>query len=117
MMRNRNSLIVEDSRIIAMHIGRELERVGYRVEVTPDALEALEKIKQKGYELIIFSEPQKLNGGEFYKEVAKFNKDLVKKIIFISSWATDDIVSTGNPFLVKPFLDEELTKTFNEVVA
>jgi two-component SAPR family response regulator len=109
--RNGNSLLVEEEGIVAMHIGKELKRVGYRVEITQNPAEAIEKIKQNDYELIIFSEMRGLNGREFYNKVVEFDKDLAKKIIFILSWRTDDTVLSGNLFLVKPFFNEELVKT------
>ena len=102
-------LLIERNNIIAMDIEQTLMGNGYVVEIVKYGVEGLEKIKQKEYDLIISdSDMQRMNGEHFYIEVFSLNKDLAKKIMFISGDITEFIRSTGNPFLEKPFSDEQL---------
>ncbi len=101
-------LLIEDSSIIAMDVAQTFEGNGYRVDIARDRVEALEKIKQKTYDLIIDDDMPQMTGEDFYKEVLVFNRDLAKRIIFISDSITEFIESIGNPVLVKPFNPEQL---------
>jgi hypothetical protein len=44
------------------------------------------------------------------------NKDLAKKIVFVSAHITDFIKSTGNSYVVKPFSDEQLIKAAKKII-
>ena len=108
----RSILLVENDLIIAMDVEQGLKSIGYEVEIARDGVEGLKKINQKSYDLIITTNDMpRMNGEELYKEVLGLNKDLTKRIMFISANITDFIKSTGNPFLEKPFSDEQLIET------
>ena len=104
----RRILIIGIDRIISMDIEQTLENIGYDVEVAVGEEKGLEKIKQNSYDLIVINNLSHDEGKSFYKEVLAFDKDSADKILFISGSITDFIKSTGNPYLSKPFADEQL---------
>jgi hypothetical protein len=48
--------------------------------------------------------------------VLAIDKDLAQRIIFVTGYETDFIKSTGNPYLVKPFTDEQFIETVKKLV-
>jgi CheY-like chemotaxis protein len=114
----RSILLIENDLIIAMDIRQTLQSIGYEVEIVIDGVEGLKKIKQKVYDLIITTNDMpRINGEQLYKEVLALDKDLAKKILFISANITDFIKSTGNPFLEKPFSNEELIEAVKKLIS
>lgn len=76
----RYILIVEDDSITALDLKDPLKEFGV-VEIARDGAEALEKIKQKAYDLIITDDyMSQIKGEELYKEVLALNRDLAKKL-------------------------------------
>jgi two-component system response regulator VanR len=115
-MHRKRILIVEDDEIIANLEKDILKGEGFEVEVVRDGVEGLEKIKQNGYDVIISdSDMPRMKGDEFYLEVKKLGKDLVKRIIFVTAIVNDFIRSTGNRFLVKPFSPQQLVEAVKDV--
>ncbi len=116
MPTHKKILIVEDDEVISYLEKSLLELEGFQVEVANDGAEGLEKIKQNEYDVILCNiEMPRMRGDELYLEVRKLSQDLANKIIFVSGTISPFLRSTGNPFLVKPFLPAELiqaVKTF-----
>jgi CheY-like chemotaxis protein len=104
-------LLIEDNSIIAMDITQILENNRHRVDIARNGVEALKNIKQKTYDVIITSNMPQMTEEELYREILVLNRDLAKKIIFISTGITKFAKSTGNPILVKPFNPEQLIET------
>ncbi len=118
LRRRKNILLLESNAILVMDIKETLRDVGCAVEIARDRAEALEKINQKKtYDFIIVNNqiPQ-IDGEEVYTRVSAQNKDLAKRIIFISEEITEFIKSTGNPFLAKPFATEQLVKAIQGII-
>lgn len=110
-------LVVEGSYIKALVIAKMLEESGYKVDITGDGIYGLEKIKQNAYDLhIISNRLPSMTGEEFYNEVLAMDKDLAQRIIFITGYVTDFIKSTGSPYLVKPFTDEQFRETVKKLI-
>ena len=113
----RSILLIESNAAIAMDIVQVLQNIGYKVEVAKDRTEGLDRMKQNEHGLIILSGKIQGNGEKFYKEVLALNRDLTKKIMFISGNITDFIKSTGNPYLMKPFSDEQLIEAVKNIIS
>ena len=113
----RSILLIESNAVIAMDIVQVLQNIGYKVEVAKDRTEGLDRMKQNEHGLIILSGKIQGNGEKFYKEVLALNRDLTKKIMFISGNITDFIKSTGNPYLMKPFSDEQLIEAVKNIIS
>ncbi|HEX3035398.1 MAG TPA: response regulator [Thermodesulfobacteriota bacterium] len=108
--------IVEDDVFTALDLKSILKKIGV-VENANDGLEALEKIKQKSYDLIITDDNMpRMCGEELYKELSALNKDLAKRIIFLSANLTDFMRSTGCTCLEKPFTDEQLIEAVKKLI-
>ncbi|HEX3036693.1 MAG TPA: response regulator [Thermodesulfobacteriota bacterium] len=104
----RKILIIGVDRIISMDIQQTLKSLGYNLEIAQGKAEGIEKIRQNTYDLIIINDLPQDDGESFYKGVSALSAYLTEKILFISANITDFIKSTGNPFLSKPFSDEQL---------
>ena len=110
-------LIVEDNEAIATLEKQILEKESYKVEIASQGFDALKKIREKEYDLIIsdFSMPG-MSGDEFYYEVKKMDKGLEKKIIFVTGLINDFILSTGNKYIAKPFLNKLFLETIKDFI-
>ena len=110
-MEKRKILIVEDEEIVANVLRGILELEGFLflVDIAKDGVEALEKIKQNRYDVVIsdYLMPG-MNGEELYLEIEKIDQDLAKRMIFISGITNDFLSSFGNRFLPKPFSPQKL---------
>ncbi|HSE84431.1 MAG TPA: hypothetical protein VLB01_07785 [Thermodesulfobacteriota bacterium] len=104
----RRILIIGIDRIISMDIEQTLKKIGYDAEVVVGEEKGLEKIKQNTYDLIIVNNLPYDDGESFYKEVLAFDENTANRILFISGSITGFIKSPGNPYLPKPFTDEQL---------
>ena len=111
-------LIVEDNEAIATLEKQLLEKESYKVEIASQGFDALKKIREKEYDLIIsdFSMPG-MSGDEFYYEVKKMDKGLEKKIIFVTGLINDFILSTGNKYIAKPFLNKLFLETIKDFIS
>ena len=112
----RKILIIGIDRIISMDIEQTLRNMGYDVQVVVGEEKGLEKIKQTPYDLIIINNLPHDDGESFYKEVLAFDKDTASRVLFISGLITDFIKSTGNPYLSKPFTDEQLIESVKKAI-
>ncbi len=110
-------LVIEDQKIISLDIKTTLKDIGYMVDSALDGLEGIKKIEQKkAYDLIILNNSMpRMTGKEFYIKVLALNKDLAKKVMFVTGRVTEFIKSTGNPFLTKPFSPEQLVEAVNRL--
>ena len=107
-------LVVEDEEVLRGMVVRVLEQVGYQVDTRPDGLEALEKIGEVDYDLIICDvRMPRLSGIDLYKRLSAKRSKALGRILFI----TGDTVSVetigfieenGIPYLGKPFEIQEL---------
>jgi DNA-binding response OmpR family regulator len=112
----RHILIVEDDSITALHVKNILKEIG-AVEIAKNGVKALEKMRQKAYELIITNDNMPLmSGEELYKRLFILNKGLAKKIMFLSANITDFMRSTGCIYLEKPFNKEELIEAAKKLI-
>ncbi len=114
--KNIRILIVEDDKLIAQHLGRQLEKCGYTVlAVVISGEEALEKVKQALPDLILMDIylAGQLNGIE---TAAKIQADFDLPIIYLTAYSQDAILQQAKetaPFgyLIKPFQRRELYAT------
>ena len=110
-------LVIGEERIITLDIEQALKRSGYEVEVVRDKVEGLAKIFMYTYDLIILSLLSRDDAErQYYNQVHAFSKDEARKILFVTAKVTDFIKLTGNPYLVKPFTDEELLETVKKLL-
>jgi len=106
-------LVVDDEAIIRDLLRRSLEGQRYTVDLAEDGEQAWRKIQSTTYDCILLDlkMPGK-SGEELYRLIDASNKQVTRKVIFITGGVTTDIgvfiSDSGNPVLRKPFHLEEL---------
>jgi len=104
-------LIVEDEKKISRFIELQLKHEGYEIDMAFDGEEALEKIKNQNYDLILLDIMiPRVNGIEVCRRV---RKDSTTPIIMVTAKdeMTDKVIGLdlgANDYITKPFEIEEL---------
>lgn len=110
----KNILIIEDDDIMLKVIERILKREGYGVEIAKDGKEALQKVQEKKYALIITDLMMPYANG--FEIISKVNGNTAEKhtpVIILSSLGNEDSIMEGfkmgaDDFLRKPVMVGEL---------
>lgn len=121
---NKNRiLVVDDEPNLVQIIARLLHRQNYRVETAFSGQEALEKVNQQAFDLILCDlRMPDINGIQLYKNLLEQSPDAKQKIIFI----TGDIVNRNTlqflqehdlRYLTKPFEVEDLLHLVSTTVS
>ncbi|HXW06570.1 MAG TPA: ATP-binding protein [Vicinamibacterales bacterium] len=115
-------LVVEDEAALGAAVAESLQDDGFVVERASDGLEALERVRQRHYDLIICDlKMPRLDGTQFYRELEASAPDLTRRIMFV----TGDVAGTdaerflegaGCRWLAKPFRLKDLLRTAREMV-
>lgn len=107
-------LVVDDSKTEQARVRKILEALHVQVDVANDGLEALEKIRSGGYDLVVsdYIMP-KMDGLAFVFEVRKQFKKDVLAILVLSASERDEVAAQflkigANDFLKKPYNPTEL---------
>ena len=110
-MENFRILLVEDEKQMSMFIQMEITHEGYKIDAAYDGREALEKVEDKEYDLILLDIMiPNLNGIEVCRRIRQFShvpiimltakSDIPDKVLGLDAGAND--------YLAKPFAIEEL---------
>jgi signal transduction histidine kinase/ActR/RegA family two-component response regulator len=105
----KSILIVDDEAGIMSALAYLLNRDGYTVNTASNGRLALEKIEERGYDLILCDlRMPELDGPGLYRELEQRAPDLLKRIIFLtgdtlSSETSLFLKSADTPYLSKPF--------------
>jgi PAS domain S-box-containing protein len=115
-------LVVEDEAALGAAVAESLQDSGFRVDRASDGLEALERLRQKPYDLIICDlKMPRLDGTQFYHELELTKPEMARRIMFV----TGDVAGTdaerfleesGCRWLAKPFRLKDLLKAAREMV-
>jgi signal transduction histidine kinase len=113
-------LIVEDETPLAIAVMDMLRDAGYVVDHAADGEEALSKVKQQAFDLVICDlKMPRLDGKAFYRTLADAVPGLAKRVIFV----TGDVAGTeaerfleesGCRWLAKPFRLGDLLRAVRE---
>jgi signal transduction histidine kinase len=102
-------LVVDDERDLGEILVKALEREGHRVEVAGDGADALRRLEQHGYDLVVSDTKMPvMDGVELFYEIERRFPRLSKRIILLTGDVLDAekrrfLESSGAPFLTKPF--------------
>jgi DNA-binding NtrC family response regulator len=113
-------LVVDDDAIVIKSCRRILEAEGFEVTTAPSADEALEKIKNYEFDLLLMDVKMPKHDGIFLmREIKKNWPDI--PIIVMSGYPTPetiaDVLKLGaTQFIPKPFRPDELTKVVRQVL-
>ncbi|PIH04399.1 response regulator transcription factor [Clostridium combesii] len=110
-MKNFKILLVEDEEQMSMFIEMELTHEGYKVDVAYDGREALEKVENTEYQLILLDIMiPGLNGIEVCRRIRQFSCVPIM-MLTAKSDVSDKVLGLdvgANDYLTKPFAIEEL---------
>jgi two-component system NtrC family sensor kinase len=115
-------LVVEDEPTVARLISDVLEDEGLAVEVLLDSREALERIAETDYDLVICDmKMPELDGEHLYKKLAASGNPLSRRFLFVTGDVmaahTQDFLERNQlPHVAKPFRVEELTEKVRRVL-
>ena len=113
-------LIVEDERVLARSIKRQLEREGYQTEVVFDGEEASRAATSNGYQIILLDiKLAKKSGLEVLKELRAGSHRVPVIIISAKDTVQDRIAGLNagaDDYLVKPFDSGELSARIRAVL-
>ena len=118
-----NILVVDDEPFILKFLCRTLKGQGYNVDGVQDAKEALLKLRNGDYDLILLDiKLPGTSGIELYKHMQKREPSLAKKVVFITGDVmggdTRNFLSrTKARYIVKPFSANRLRKEVNGILA
>jgi len=111
-------LVVDDELLLRDVLYNFLDRLGYNVDVAPDAEKALEiaKVNKPDIALVDIKLP-KASGIELTQQLKNMYKDL--PIIIMTGYPSLDTAinameNGANEYIVKPFRLDELTRTINK---
>jgi CheY-like chemotaxis protein len=102
-------LVVEDEAPLATAVLDALKDVGYLVEHAADGEEALLKVQQQAFDLVICDlKMPRMDGKSFYRTLSAVVPGLAKKVIFVTgdvagTEAEKFLQETGCRWLAKPF--------------
>jgi PAS domain S-box-containing protein len=115
-------LVVEDEAALGAAVAESLQDSGFRVDRASDGLEALERLRQKPYDLIICDlKMPRLDGTQFYRELELSKPEMARRIMFV----TGDVAGTdaerfleesGCRWLAKPFRLKDLLRAARDMV-
>jgi two-component system NtrC family sensor kinase len=116
-------LVVEDEAQLASAVVDALRDSGYVVDYAADGEEALGKVRNESYDLVVCDlKMPRLDGKAFYRELEQLRPALARRVIF----ATGDVAGTdaeqflkdsGCRWLAKPFRLRDLIKAVGEQLA
>ncbi|BCO10822.1 hypothetical protein GF1_31980 [Desulfolithobacter dissulfuricans] len=116
-----NILILDDEPIVSKRLKPSLERKGYEVETFTRSRDALARIREKRFDIVITDlKMEGIDGMEFLTEVKKLYPGT--EVIVITGFATMDTAKESFrkgvfDFLAKPFKLGEITEVIKKAEA
>jgi signal transduction histidine kinase/CheY-like chemotaxis protein len=115
-------LIVDDEPEIAEMLADMLALHGYQVETAGNGAIALEKLRQRAYDVILSDlRMPDLDGPSFYRHVKRDHRALCRRFIFLTGDTLSQemqafVEQTGAPIVSKPFAPEEVRRVVQQVL-
>jgi CheY-like chemotaxis protein len=116
-------LVVEDEAALGAAVAESLQDAGFTVQRASDGLEALDRIRQQAYDLIICDlKMPRLDGMQFFHELELAHHDHARRVVFV----TGDVAGTeaerfledsGCRWLAKPFRLRDLLRVARDMTA
>lgn len=116
-------LVIEDEPALAEAVSAALTDAGYRVDRATDGRDALDRVRDRVYDLIICDLAMpRVDGPAFYRALSDSRPALTKRIVFVTGnvAGTDAerfLEDTGCRWLAKPFRLGDLLQAAREVTA
>ncbi len=119
----RRILVVEDEPTVASLVADVLREEGHDVETILDSVQALQRLDQEDFDLLICDlKMPKLDGRALYEGALRRGRTSRDRVLFITGdtlrpLTLDFVRRSSLPYLAKPFLVEELTQTVRSVLS
>jgi DNA-binding response OmpR family regulator len=114
--------VVEDEVALGAAVAEALVDAGFLVDRASDGVEALERLQERPYDLIVCDlKMPRLDGSAFYRELASNDPAMARRVLFV----TGDVAGTdaerfleesGCRWLAKPFRLKDLLRVAKEMV-
>jgi PAS domain S-box-containing protein len=112
----RTILVTEDEPDLARILTKILEAEGHRVETAPNGVQALARLGQRTFDLIVSDiRMPELDGPGLYGEVSRRYPDLLSRFVFLtgdilSPETSEFLARTGSARLAKPFTSTDVRR-------
>ncbi len=116
------ALVVEDEAALGAAVAEALGDAGFLVDRASDGIEALDRLNERPYDLIVCDlKMPRLDGPSFYKELAVADPAMARRVLFV----TGDVAGTdaerfleesGCRWLAKPFRLKDLLRVSKEML-
>jgi CheY-like chemotaxis protein len=116
-------LLVEDERALALAISEALVEAGLRVDHAGDGEEALARVRQRNYDLVVCDlKMPRVDGLALYRAMAAATPTLARRVIFVTGAvagadAARFLEESGCRWLAKPFRLADLLRSVREALA
>jgi len=115
-------LVVEDEAALGAAVAEALRDAGFLVDHANDGVEALERLRDRRYDLIICDlKMPRLDGTAFYRELEAIDAAMAHRVLFVTGVVagTDAerfLEETGCRWLAKPFRLKDLLRVSREML-
>jgi signal transduction histidine kinase/CheY-like chemotaxis protein len=115
-------LVVEDEAALGAAVAESLQDAGFVVARANDGLEALDRVRQQHFDLIICDlKMPRVGGMEFYRELETSKPEMTRRIMFVTgdvagTEAERFLEETGTRWLAKPFRLKDLLRVARDMV-
>ena len=116
-------LVVEDEAALGAAVSEALVDAGFSVSLASDGIEALERIKERPFDLIVCDlKMPRLDGTAFYRQLEADHAALARRVLFVTgdvagTEAERFLEETGCRWLPKPFRLKDLLKAASEMLS
>jgi signal transduction histidine kinase len=122
-VRAASVLVVEDERALATAVVEALTEAGFRVEHAGDGEEALARVRQNNYDVVVCDlKMPRVDGMTLYRAIAAATPTLARRVIFVTgdvagADAERFLEESGCRWLAKPFRLGDLLRSVREALA
>jgi len=119
----KSILVVEDEPTVAQLIADVMTEEGHRVDTLLDSREALARLEEKNYSLLICDlKMPYVDGPGLYRALKRRGNAMQHRLLFVTGdtmapRTLEFLNSSGLPYLAKPFLVEELKVAVHQALA
>jgi DNA-binding response OmpR family regulator len=112
-------LVVEDEAALGAAVAEALGDAGFSVDRASDGIEALERLKERAYDLIVCDlKMPRLDGTAFYRQL---DAAMARRVLFVTgdvagTEAERFLEETGCRWLAKPFRLKDLLRVSREML-
>ena len=116
-------LVVEDEAALGAAVSEALMDAGFSVTLASDGIEALERLQERPYDLIVCDlKMPRLDGTAFYRQLEAEHAALARRVLFVTgdvagTEAERFLEETGCRWLPKPFRLKDLLRVASEMLA